>query len=159
MKDLKEFIEVKIENPIKVQCNIDGVNDFVDLEKVYLKCFNKAQHQNITLLLRNQYKRMMVSNMSLLPDRKAVENSKDKQELTEQETIESIKQLLSICDGDQLIAFYGRFKEFLVNDITFKDDSFKQKVNGLDLGKLENDDLENIIASYVAVFFVFSWMK
>lgn len=159
MKDLRDFIEVKIANPIKIQCNIDGRNDFIDLDKIYLKCFNKKDHQNITLLLRNQYKRMMLSNISLMPSNDSVRDVKDKQESTEEETIESTKQVLSICDGDKLLSFYDKFKEFLSKDVAFKDESFKQKMNGVDLDKLDMDDFEKIVASYIGVFFVSSWMK
>lgn len=158
MKDLKEFIEVKISNPIKVAYNLDGKNDFLELDTIFLKCFNKKDHQNITLLMRNKYKRMMLSNVSLFS--KFIDGKPQEiKVLTDEEEIDSIRQTLTICDGDELISFYDKFKEFLLKDIAFKDESFKQKLNGVELNLLDNDDLEAIIANYISVFFVASWMK
>lgn len=158
MKDLKDFIQVEI-NPIKVQFNNAGKNEFTDLTTIFLKCFNKKDHQNITLLMRNKYKRMMISNVSLFSKIISTENQPTKKELTDEEEVDSIIQTLSICDGDELISFYSKFKEFLISDIAYKDESLKQKLNPSELNLLDNDSLEKIIANYVAFFFVASWMK
>ncbi len=109
--------------------------------------------------MRNKYKRMMLSNVSLFSKLISAENQPARKELTDEEEVDSIIQTLSICDGDELISFYAKFKEFLINDVAFKDESLKQKLNPIELNLLDNDDLEKIIANYVAVFFVASWMK
>ena len=160
MKDLKEFIEVKIDNPIKTHLNIDGKNDIVELDTIYLKCFNKKDHQNVTLLMRNKYKRMMLDNMSFFSKLIGKDNGQNKdKEISEEEQIDSIIETFSICDGEELLSFYDKFKEFLIKDIAFKDESFSQKLQMNDLLKLDNDDLEKIIASYIGVFFIIFWMK
>ena len=163
MKDLKDSIEVKISNPIKVQCNVDGKNDIIEIDTLYLKCFNKKDHQNITLLLRNKYKRMMLANTSLfsglVDDEDSVKKNKPKNKPSHQEEVKSTLDILSISEGNDLISFYDKFKEFLLLDVAFKDESFKQKLLSVDLDNIDNDDLELIIANYIVAFFLAFWMK
>lgn len=159
MKELKDFIEIKIDSSIKSQLKVGEKNSLVDLDTFYLKCFNVKDHKNITLALRNKYKRMMIGNATLFSKLISDNKKEIKEELNEKEQVDSILEILSISDDIELISFYEKFKEFLLQDIAFKDESFSQKINALDLENLDNNDLEKIIANYIAVFFVSSWMK
>lgn len=166
MKDLKEFISVEINEPIKCQVRIDGKNDFMDVDTIYLKAFNVKEHKNITLPLRNKYKRMQLSNLALfnkILDEKEVESpkktSKVEKEDSDNELTESILSGLTVSDPNELLSFYGKFKEFLGMNICYVDESFNNKFTTVNLENLDTDDLEKIIASYIANFFFRSWMK
>jgi len=159
MQDLKEFITVQIDSPIKCQVNIDGKNQFADIDTIYLKAFNVKEHKNITLPLRNQYKRMRLSTMSLLKDlvdKNPDANIEDVKE-DEQKTIDGGIELLSLFDGDELALFYDKFQKFLCANIAFKDELYKNPLSAVDFTLLDINDLEKIIASYIVVFFTQYW--
>lgn len=168
MQDLKEFITVQIDSPIKCQVNIDGKNQFADIDTIYLKAFNVKEHKNITLPLRNLYKRMNLGNLSLLEkiltedsdkNRVSKDESVKSEEQLDKELKESILQGFTITNPDELMVFYDKFKEFLYLNIAFKDQSFSSKINAVDAENLDNDDLESIISSYIASFFFQSWTR
>ena len=52
----KDFIEFKLSKSI----NTSVGSELKDLDTLYLKCFNIADHRNATISLRNQYKRMVI---------------------------------------------------------------------------------------------------
>ena len=159
MQDLKEFITVQIDSPIKCQVNIDGKNSFADIDTIYLKAFNVKEHKNITLPLRNKYKRMRVSTVSLFKG--LVDSNRDVQveqvQDSEEDVINGVIEMLSLFDGDDLASFYKSFKEFLCYSIAYKDEAYKNPLNSVDLESLDINDLEKVIASYIVVFFTQYW--
>jgi hypothetical protein len=147
----KDFIEFKLSESIKTSVG----SELKDLDTLYLKCFNIADHRNITISLRNQYKRMVVCVLPILND---LPKPKD-QDGTGEQKAEDIKELFSIFDGDEFVAFLDKFLEFFKLDILFKDENFKHKANDIDINKINPDDIELLIAKYIEVFFLSSWMK
>jgi hypothetical protein len=147
----KDFIEFKLSKSI----NTSVGSELKDLDTLYLKCFNIADHRNATISLRNQYKRMVID---VLPELEKLPKPKDQEGSGEQKA-EDIRELFSIFDGDKFIVFLDKFLEFFKLDILFKDENFKHKANDIDIKKINPDDIELLIAKYIEVFFLSSWMK
>jgi hypothetical protein len=151
---MKDYISIKLDNPLKVAINKAGKNTTDELNLVFAKCWNLKEHRNSTLSLRNQFKRIILNISKELGDNKG-----NKQEVVEQKsmTAEDISQFLGMAEPDSLIKFYQEFREFLVNNILFKDEELKQKLYFNDLDKLDISDEERIISEYIEFFFVAAW--
>lgn len=157
---MQDTFEFKLSTPLKVQGQVKGENKFLDISVLHLRCFNKKDHRNITVRLRNKFKRMMIGNLALiegLGNDKSNKNSSKESEGTLDAT--GIRQGLSMCNDDELIEFHDKFTEFLVQDICFKDEDFKKKITPLEILDLDLDDLEGLISKYIEVFFISLWMK
>jgi len=148
---MKDFFEFKLSSSI----NTSVGSELKDLDTIYLKCFNIADHRNATILLRNQYKRMVID---VLPDLEKLPKPKNQESSGEQKA-EDIKELFSIFDGDKFITFLDKFIEFFKLDIAFKDSDLKYKMINIDINKIDSLDLELLVAKYIEVFFLSSWMK
>ncbi len=148
---MKDQFEFKLSSPIKASVG----SELKDLDTLYLKCFNVKDHRNSTISLRNQYKRMVID---VLPDLEKLPKPKNQESSGEQKA-EDIKELFSIFDGDKFIAFLDKFIEFFKMEIAFKDENLKHKIIDLDLDKIDSDDIELLIAKYIEVFFLSSWMN
>ena len=148
---MKDFFEFKLSSSI----NTSVGSELKDLDTIYLKCFNIADHRNATILLRNQYKRMVID---VLPDLEKLPKPKNQESSGEQKA-EDIKELFSIFDGDKFISFLDKFIEFFKLDIAFKDSELKYKMINIDINKIDSSDLELLVAKYIEVFFLSSWMK
>jgi hypothetical protein len=148
---MKDFFEFKLSSSI----NTSVGSELKDLDTIYLKCFNIADHRNATILLRNQYKRMVID---VLPDLEKLPKPKNQESSGEQKA-EDIKELFSIFDGDKFITFLDKFIEFFKLDIAFKDSDLKYKMINIDINKIDSSDLELLVAKYIEVFFLSSWMK
>jgi hypothetical protein len=44
-------------------------------------------------------------------------------------------------------------------NVAFKDEEMKQPLNSLDIEKINEEDFEELLAKYLEVFFIVSWMK
>ena len=148
---MKDFFEFKLSSSI----NTSVGSELKDLDTIYLKCFNIADHRNATILLRNQYKRMVID---VLPDLEKLPKPKNQESSGEQKA-EDIRELFSIFDGDKFITFLDKFIEFFKLDIAFKDSDLKYKMINIDINKIDSLDLELLVAKYIEVFFLSSWMK
>ena len=129
---MKDFFEFKLSSSI----NTSVGSELKDLDTIYLKCFNIADHRNATILLRNQYKRMVID---VLPDLEKLPKPKNQESSGEQKAED--------------------INEFFKLDIAFKDSDLKYKMINIDINKIDSSDLELLVAKYIEVFFLSSWMK
>ena len=143
----------ELQNPIKTQANIEGKNDFIDLELIYCSAPN-YKHKDFTINLKKKFMEALLSiafngNGEDADDDSA--NKKDKK-LDKQ----TIKALLYSAKGFDLRAYLRDF-EALLKKVAFKDEEKTQPLNNLDFDKLDGDDLENLVIGYIEIFFIVSW--
>ena len=51
---MQEELVFDLENPIKVQMNVDGKNEFVDIDKIYLQA-PTYKHKDIIIVLKKKF--------------------------------------------------------------------------------------------------------
>ena len=149
---MTDKISFTLQNPIKVQANFDGKNEFVDLNTVYLRAPSYKQKDK-TLILKKKF----IEAVFLMT------NSLQKQEAQEQVgegklDAKAIKAVLYAAKDFDIISYFKHFESLLLN-VGFKDEDMKQPLNNLDVQKLDESDFEELLAKYLEVFFITSWMK
>jgi len=145
-------ITFKLQTPVKTQVNIDGRNDFADLENIYLQAPSYKQKDK-TLVLKKKF----IEAVFLMT------NSLQRQEAQEQVgdgklDAKSIKAVLFAAKDFDIVAYFKQFESLLLS-VGFKDEEMKQPLNNLDIQKLDESDFEELLAKYLEVFFITSWMK
>lgn len=141
-----------LQNPIKTQLNLEGKNDFVDLDKIYLQAPSYKQRDK-TLVLKKKF----IEAVFLMT------NSLQRQEAQEQVgdgklDAKAIKAVLYAAKDFDIVAYFKQFESLLLS-VGFKDEDLKQPLNNLDIQKLDESDFEELLAKYLEVFFIGSWMK
>lgn len=149
-------LEFDLESSIKVQANIKGENTFIDLNKLQLKAPN-YKHKDYTIALKKKFMEALfgMTNSVNKDEAQSAVSSSDDDKLD----VQSIKAILYASPNFDIVSFYNKFVKFLTVDICFKDEEFEQCVTKGELEKLSEIDLENLIAKYIEVFFIVSWMK
>lgn len=142
----------KLQTPVKTQVNIDGRNDFADLENIYLQAPSYKQKDK-TLVLKKKF----IEAVFLMT------NSLQRQEAQEQVgdgklDAKAIKAVLFAAKDFDIVSYFKHFESLLLN-VGFKDEDMKQPLNNLDIQKLDESDFEELLAKYLEVFFIISWMK
>lgn len=154
---MQDNIVYELKNPVeKVHVKIDGKNEFMDLTEIYLQAPSFRQ-KNSCIVLKKKYMEAVFAMTKHVDQNKAqkeIDQSSDDDKVTAQ----AVKFLLNAAQGFDIIDFYNEFNKFLASGIAFKDESFEQKLLVSDLDKLSEGDQENIVAKYIEVFFVSSWM-
>jgi hypothetical protein len=161
MTDNTVFI---LEEPIKSQLNVDGKNDIVDINSLYLSA-PTYKEKDRTIPLKQAFitaqSRLGMLMMDSIDQSEAQRRREEREEEGEEEMdISGIKMILFASGGDaiNLKLFFDNFAKLLCS-VAFKDEDMKQPIRALDLQKMSEDDFENLIATYIQVFFISSWMK
>ena len=141
-----------LQKPIKTQINIGGKNDFADLENIHLQAPSYKQKDK-TLILKKKF----IEAVFLMT------NSLQRQDAQEQVgdgklDAKAIKAVLFAAKDFDIVAYFKHFESLLLN-VGFKDEDMKQPLNNLDIQKLDETDFEELLAKYLEVFFIASWMK
>lgn len=149
---MTDKISFTLQNPIKVQVNLDGKNEFVDLGTVHLLAPSYKQKDK-TLVLKKKF----IEAIFLMT------NSLQKQDAQEQVgegklDAKAIKAVLYAAKDFDIVAYFKQFESLLLN-VGFKDEDMKQPLNSLEIQKLDESDFEELLAKYLEVFFITSWMK
>mgnify|MGYP000848901738 CR=1 FL=1 len=149
---MTDKISFTLQNPIKSQVNLEGKNEFVDLDTVYLQAPSYKQKDK-TLILKKKF----IEAVFLMT------NSLQKQEAQEQVgegklDAKAIKAVLYAAKDFDIVSYFKQFESLLLN-VGFKDEDMKQPLNNLDIQKLDESDFEELLAKYLEVFFITSWMK
>jgi hypothetical protein len=155
-------IKISLTDPVKVQQNIDGENTFVDLDAIHLVA-PSYRHKDHTLYLKKSFIEAlfgMTQSMSSDDAQKQIDSGSD----TEDNKLDAkaIKATLYASRGFDIVEFFKKFVAFLgnnANPICFKDEDLSQPLSRSDIEKMSEEDLENLIAKYIEVFFIVSWMK
>jgi hypothetical protein len=155
---MKDKFSFKLNKSIKVQAKVKGENTFIDLDKLYLKA-PTYRHKDYTLVLKKRFLEALFG-MTKSVDRDDAQRQLDSAGGNDDKLdSQAIKTILYAAEGFDIVAFYKKFEKFLTVDVCFKDEDHEQPISVGDLEKLAEDDFEDLIAKYVEVFFIVSWMK
>jgi hypothetical protein len=144
-----------LSKPIKVQLNVDGKNDFVDIDKIYFSA-PSYKHRDLTIGLKKKFIEAVFAMTASLPKDEAQKQVNDDNGKLD---AKSIKAILYAAKDFDIVSFFKKFEAFLISEIAFKDEEKKQKLVALDLQRLDESDFEELLAKYLEVFFIVSWMK
>lgn len=150
---MTDKIVFELKNPIKVQINIDGKNNFIDLDKIYLSA-PKPNHKDKTLPLKKQFLEAVFLMPTYISRQKAEEEAQKTG--TQNPTAKEIKGLLYAFKDFDIVKFYQLFTNFLPS-VAFKDEDNTQRLIHLDIDKISENDFEELLAKYLEVFFIQSW--
>ena len=145
--------QCSISKPFKVQINVGGKNDFMDMDTVYFVA-PSAKNRDVTIQLKKLYKEAMFS-VAMAARR---EGAKPAQNSEEMPTGEEIFEVLGFAKDFDLSAFLNKFC-ILFEDVAFKDEERKQRLLPMEIAKIDGDDLEGLAAKYIGDFLLLSWMK
>jgi hypothetical protein len=147
-----------LNNPIKIQANINKENTFIDLDKLYLKA-PTYRHKDYTLVLKKKFLEglfKMTKSVDRDDAQKQLDVASDSDDKLDSQ---AIKTILYAAEDFDILAFYKKFEKLLAVDICFKDENYEQLLSVNDVQKLSEEDFENLITKYIEVFFIVSWMK
>jgi hypothetical protein len=143
-------ITFDLQNPIKVQSNIDGINQFIDLDKIFLSAPSFKQKDK-TLILKKKFIEAVFAMASNL--------SKESNEVTEAKLdAKAIKAVLYAAKDFDIVSYFNQFSSLLLN-VAFKDEDLTQPLLNIEINKISENDFEELLAKYIEIFFIVSWMK
>lgn len=152
--NMKDTIIFDLQNSIKVQIKDGDKNSFNDLNKIYLLA-PSYKDKDKTLLLKKKFIEAVFGMTQALSKQQA-----DTQIGTDDGSIDSkaIKTILYASPNFDIVSYFKSFANLLLN-VAFKDEEMKQPFNSLDIEKINQEDFEELLAKYLEVFFIVSWMK
>lgn len=150
---MKDKIIFDFQTPLKVQANVDGKNVFNDLDKIYLSA-PSYKDKDKTLLLKKKFIEAVFGMTQSLSKQQASEQIENQNGLD----AKAIKAILYASPNFDIVSYFKSFANLLLN-VAFKDEEMKQPLNNLDIEKINDEDFEELLAKYLEVFFIVSWMK
>jgi len=150
---MKDKIIFDFQTPLKVQANVDGKNVFIDLDKIYLSA-PSYKDKDKTLLLKKKFIEAIFGMTQSLSKQQASEQIENENGLD----AKAIKAILYASPNFDIVSYFKSFANLLLN-VAFKDEEMKQPLNSLDIEKINEEDFEELLAKYLEVFFIVSWMK
>jgi hypothetical protein len=155
---MQDKLTFKLNKTIKCQASVKGENTFIELDKLYLKA-PTFRHKDYTLVLKKWFVEALFTVTNSLDEQDAQQEIGGSNKNKDSLGAKSIKTILYAAKGFDIVAFYNKFEKFLTVDVCFKDEDHEQCLSIGDLQKLSEDDFENLLAKYIEVFFIVSWMK
>lgn len=145
-------INFDLQTPLKVQANVDGKNIFNDLGKIYLKA-PTYKDKDKTLVLKKKFIEAIFAMTATI-------QKQDAQEQIGEGKLDSkaIKAILFASKDFDIVAYFKHFESLLIN-VAFKDEDMKQPLISSEVQKIDESDFEELLAKYIEVFFIVSWMK
>ena len=145
-------ITFDLQTPLKVQANVDGKNIFNDLGKIYLKA-PTYKDKDKTLELKKKFIEAIFAMTATI-------QKQDAQEQIGEGKLDSkaIKAILFASKDFDIVAYFKHFESLLIN-VAFKDEDMKQPLISSEVQKIDESDFEELLAKYIEVFFIVSWMK
>lgn len=150
---MKDKIIFDLQNSIKVQFNDGDKNSFLDLDKIYLSA-PSYKDKDKTLLLKKKFIEAIFGMTQSLSKQQAGEQIENENGLD----TKAIKAILYASPNFDIVSYFKSFTNLLLN-VAFKDEEMKQPLNSLDIEKINDEDFEELLAKYLEVFFIVSWMK
>lgn len=141
-----------LQNSIKVQANIDNKNELLDLNKIYLKA-PSYKEKDKTLLLKKKFIEAVFAMTATIQKQDAQEQIGDGKLDSK-----AVKAILFASKDFDIVAYFKHFESLLLS-VAFKDEDMSQPLNSLDIQKINEFDFEELLAKYLEVFFIVSWMK
>lgn len=145
-------ITFDLQTPLKVQVNVDSKNVFNDLDKIYLKA-PTYKDKDKTLVLKKKFIEAIFAMTATI-------QKQDAQEQIGEGKLDSkaIKAILFASKDFDIVAYFKHFESLLIN-VAFKDEDMKQPLIISEVQKIDESDFEELLAKYIEVFFIVSWMK
>ena len=150
---MKDKIIFDLQNSIKVQFNDGDKNSFLDLDKIYLSA-PSYKDKDKTLLLKKKFIEAIFGMTQSLSKQQAGEQIENENGLD----TKAIKAILYASPNFDIVSYFKSFANLLLN-VAFKDEEMKQPLNSLDIENINDEDFEELLAKYLEVFFIVSWMK
>lgn len=150
---MKDKIIFDLQNSIKVQFNDGDKNSFLDIDKIYLSA-PSYKDKDKTLLLKKKFIEAIFGMTQSLSKQQAGEQIENENGLD----TKAIKAILYASPNFDIVSYFKSFVNLLLN-VAFKDEEMKQPLNSLDIEKINDEDFEELLAKYLEVFFIVSWMK
>lgn len=150
---MKDKIIFDLQNSIKVQFKDGDKNSFLDLDKIYLSA-PSYKDKDKTLLLKKKFIEAIFGMTQSLSKQQAGEQIENENGLD----TKAIKAILYASPNFDIVSYFKSFANLLLN-VAFKDEEMKQPLNSLDIEKINDEDFEELLAKYLEVFFIVSWMK
>lgn len=152
---MQEKITFKFSQPIKVQYKVDSKNDFMDIDEIYLRA-PSFKEKDITRGLKKKFIEAVFTMTTYMSQQDAQQNASTDEagELDEK----GIKAILYGAKGFDVVDFFNRFA-VLLERVAFKDEEMQQKMIRMEFDRIDDNDFEDLIAKYIQVFFIVSWMK
>lgn len=150
---MKDTIIFDLQNSIKVQFKDGEKNSFIDLNKIYLSA-PSYKDKDKTLLLKKKFIEAIFSMTQSLSKQQASEQIENENGLD----TKAIKAILYASPNFDIVSYFKSFENLLLN-VAFKDEEMKQPLISLDIQKINDEDFEELLAKYLEVFFIVSWMK
>jgi hypothetical protein len=141
-----------LQTPLKVQANVDGKNGFNDLDKIYLKA-PTYKDKDKTLVLKKKFIEAIFAMTATIQKQDAQEQIGDGKLDSK-----AIKAILFASKDFDIVAYFKHFESLLIN-VAFKDEDMKQPLIISEIQKINESDFEELLAKYLEVFFIVSWMK
>ena len=150
---MKDKIIFDLQNSIQVQFKDGDKNSFLDLNKIYLSA-PSYKDKDKTLLLKKKFIEAIFGMTQSLSKQQAGEQIENENGLD----TKAIKAILYASPNFDIVSYFKSFANLLLN-VAFKDEEMKQPFNSLDIEKINEEDFEELLAKYLEVFFIVSWMK
>jgi hypothetical protein len=145
-------ITFDLQDSIKVQTTIDNKNEFIDLNKIYLKA-PSYKEKDKTLVLKKKFIEAIFAMTATIKKQEAQEQIGDNKL-----EAKAIKAILFASKDFDIVSYFESFSNLLLK-VAFKDEDMNQPLNSLDIQKISENDFEELLAKYLEVFFIVSWMK
>jgi hypothetical protein len=156
-----EKTSFKISEPVKLEYKLDGKNDFMDIDEIYFKAPTRAERDICRGLKKKFMEAMFGMTASASPEeaQRRIDTSSSSKVKDEVPDAQAIKVIMFASKDFNIGDYIKRFI-VLFERVAFKDDELKQPLTSLDFEKFDNEnDIEDLIAHYIQVFFIVSWMK
>lgn len=150
---MKDKIIFDLQNSIQVQFKDGDKNSFLDLDKIYLSA-PSYKDKDKTLLLKKKFIEAIFGMTQSLSKQQAGEQIENENGLD----TKAIKAILYASPNFDIVSYFKSFANLLLN-VAFKDEEMQQPFNSLDIEKINDEDFEELLAKYLEVFFIVSWMK
>ena len=149
--NMKDTIIFNLQNSIKVQIKDGEKNSFIDLNKIYLSA-PSYKDKDKTLLLKKKFMEAIFGMTQFLSKQQASE------QVESEIDAKAIKAILYASPNFDIVIYFKLFANLLLN-VAFKDEEMKQPLISLDIEKINDEDSDELLAKYLEVFFIVSWMK
>lgn len=151
---MQEKFTFDLQNKIKTQLKVDGKNDIVEVIQLYLSAPTYKQ-KDLTLVLKKKFIEAifaMTNSVSRSDAEKTVQSEESELDA------KAAKAIIFGAKDFDIVYFFGRFEQLLLK-VCFKDEDMTQAILPVDISKLNESDFEDLLAKYLEVFFLSSWMK
>jgi hypothetical protein len=160
IEQVGDYISCKLSVPIKVHGMVDGKNELVDCEELFLKA-PTLKHRNHTIQLKKKFFEATMGMTAFSQDdaQKQLNSPSEGDDSSDNMTAQQILTILYASKGFDILDFFKAFEEFLLNGICFTDSDLSSRIKPSSIDKIDESDFEKLISEYIEFFFIVSWMK